>query len=101
MKKIIVSKDRCPLEAIAEKREQTKNAWIFLNEAAIEWLKENAITIIEWNGYTFNIGGRIVRVRNFSKEWKVLEEITIGEGIEEFKELPENPENIFMVEMAK
>lgn len=101
MKKIIVSKDRCPLEAIAEMGEQTKNAWIFLNKDAIEQLKEKAITIIEWNGYTFNIGGRIVRVRNFSKEWYILDEVTIGNGICEFAELSENPENTFFVEMAK
>ena len=101
MKKIIVPKDKCPLEVIAEMGEQTQNAWIFLNKDAINHLRDTAIAVTEYNGYTFNIGGRIVRVRTFSDEWKVLEEVTVGNGIDEFKSLPENPERIFMVEMAK
>ncbi len=101
MKKIIVPKDKCPLEAIAKMGEKTKNAWIFLNNETIKHLKETAIVVIEHNGYTFNVGGRIVRVRNFSDEWQVLDEVTIGEGIDEFKSISEKPERIFVVEMAK
>jgi len=99
MEKIIVQKGQCPLETIAKKGEQTRNAWIFLNKDVIEHLKNTAIVVIEYNGFTFNVHGRIVRVRHFADEWKVLEEVTIGEGIDEFKSVSNNPERIFIVEM--
>ena len=98
IERIMVPQDKCPLDMLA--KANTQNAWMFLHRNAIEWLKKNAITISEWNGFTFNIGGRIVRVGNFSKQWYILVEVIFGEGIHEFNELPENPERIIYVEMA-
>ena len=39
MKKISVPKDKCPLDVLAEMGEQTKNAWIFLHQNAINKLR--------------------------------------------------------------
>ena len=91
---------RCPLETIAELGGQSKNAWIFMHETAIDWLKKNSITIIECDGFTFNTGNRIVRVRKFSKEWFVLEKVTVGDRIHEFQELAEDPTYFIRIKMV-
>lgn len=101
IKKIIVLKDDDPLKRIAEFGEETKNAWIFLNKDAISRLRDTAIEVRNHNGATYNYGGRIVHTRYFTDEWRILDEVTIGEGINEFKAISNNPECIFMVEMAK
>lgn len=100
MKTIFVPKDKCPLEVLAEIGEQTRDAWIFLHNDVVDHLKETAICVTEYNGYTFNIGGRIIRVKDFSPAAKVIEEVTIGEGIYEFKEISENPKRAFLVKMS-
>lgn len=38
---IIVPKDKCPLDVLAEMEERTANAWIFLHQNAVEKLKDN------------------------------------------------------------
>lgn len=39
---IIVPKDKCPLNVLAEMGERTKNAWIFLHQSALEKLLSTA-----------------------------------------------------------
>lgn len=39
---ILVPKDKCPLDVLAEMGERTKNAWIFLHQNATEKLKKTA-----------------------------------------------------------
>lgn len=101
MVEILVSKDRCPLEAIAEMGRFTQNSWIFLNSDAVNRLKNTATTIIECDGYLFNIGGRIVKTAHFEGGWEVIKEVIVGEGIHEFKKVPQNPEYTVLVKMAK
>ena len=101
MVEIIVSKDRCPLAAIAEMGQFIQNAWIFLNSDVVKRLKETATTIIEMDGYLFNIGGRIVQTTHFEGGWEVIKKVIVGDGIQEFKEVPEYPQYTVLVKMAK
>ena len=44
-KVILVPKDKCPLDVLAEMGSQTANAWIFLHTNAVEKLRSTADTI--------------------------------------------------------
>lgn len=101
IKRVIVLKGDDPLERIAAFGDETKNAWIFLDEGIVQKLHEVKLKIKECNGYTFNYGGRIVKVRVFSKEWHIIEAVIEGRGIWEFDTFPEKPDRIFVVEMKK
>ena len=59
---ILVPKDKCPLDVLAEMGERTKNAWIFLHQNAVDKLRRTADETCE------------VAVGVYRFDWKATEE---------------------------
>lgn len=102
---ILVPKDKCPMDVLAEMGEQTRNAWIFLHQSVIRQLKITADTCtgkiagyqeLVWRGNEKHPK----TILTFEKRvgiWTRVRRIyasDIAYGLE-----PQDPENIIFLEM--
>lgn len=102
---ILVPKDKCPLDVLAEMGERTKNAWIFLHQNATEKLKKtadeckyssNTVYTLLWNA-TDEFPEAKVRIDIMRGEWSSVARITADDIA--FKQTATNPEDIFFLKM--
>ena len=104
---ILVPRDKCPLDVLAEMGEQTKNAWIFLHGNAISKLQLTA------NFDSFKYGCQKLTWRktkeypktviwihaNYTSDWAKVAVIEADDIA--FKKEVNDPENIFFLKMDK
>lgn len=101
---IIVPKDKCPLDVLTEMGERTKNSWIFLHDNAVSKLEQTADYIEEgeyrelvWSAteqypattLDIEIGG------TWHKVYRIMADDIA------FEHEPQNPEDIFFLNMAE
>jgi len=102
---IIVPKDKCPLDVLAELGSKTENAWIFLHASAIERLQKTADTIksnelireMEWK-QTINYPASAISFEVTAKYWSRVYRINASNIA--FNYEPCNPECILFLKMA-
>ena len=100
---IIVPKDKCPLDVLAELGSKTGNAWIFLHTTAIQKLLKTADTVesfpflIEWKE-TEKYPATTILVEVTKKDWSRVCRINASDIA--FKDEPNDPEYIFFLKMA-
>lgn len=102
---ILVPREKCPLDVLAEMGEQTKNAWIFLHENAIGKLMQTA------NFDSYKYGCQKLTWRKTSKYPKTVIWIEAGSHSDwakvaainaddiSFKKAANDPENLFFLKM--
>ena len=108
---ILVPKDKCPLDVLAEMGEQTRDAWFFLHRNAVENLQHS-------DGVSCKEGGKagtcvltweatedypetkiIVDICGFGADWKPI--IFISASDIAFSLFPVDPEEIFFLKMEE
>ena len=101
---ILVPKDKCPLDVLAELGSKTRNAWIFLHKTAIEKLQKTADTIergsfvvMEWKE-TEKYPATIIWVENTKRDWSRVPQINASDIAFHYE--PYSPEYIFFLQMA-
>lgn len=104
---IIVPKDKCPLDVLAEMGNRTENAWIFLHSNAVEKLKNTSdeckysssttYTLL-WNA-TDEFPETKVRIDIMRGEWASVARIAADDIA--FKQISTNPEDIFFLKMEE
>lgn len=102
---ILVPKDKCPLDVLAEMGEQTRNAWIFLHQSVIRNLKITADTctgkIAGYQEMIWNENEKHPKtILDFEAEkglWLKVHRIYASDIAYGLK--PQDPENIIFLEM--
>ena len=106
---IIVPKDKCPLDVLAEMEERTKDAWIFLHRNAFEKLKNSeGVSVKEGNKvgtlvFTWEATEEypetriVVDVCGMTTDWKPI--ILISASDIAFNLMPGDPEDIYFLKM--
>lgn len=101
---ILVPKDKCPLDVLAEMGERTKNSWIFLHDNAIskliktaDYIEEDEYQEIVWHA-TEKYPATTLDIENGGTWHKVYR--IIAEDIA-FEHEPQDPEDIFFLKMAE
>jgi len=106
---ILVPKDKCPLDVLAEMGERIKNSWIFLHENAYEKLKStcdtqekfnlNSYHSLSWNA-TDNYPETNIRIYcNSIGVWYLVSMISAVDI--SFKHISKDPEDIFFLKMEE
>lgn len=105
---IIVPKDKCPLEVLAEMGNRTRYAWIFLHKNVLTKLSETCddkrptsrmiSTIFSWNK-TQNFPDTFLSVEYFSDSWSSL--ICIRSTAIAFCSRCDEPTEILFFKMAE
>ncbi|MCI8411490.1 MAG: hypothetical protein HFJ40_03445 [Clostridia bacterium] len=101
---ILVSTDKCPLDTLAEMGEQTKKAWIFLHDNAVSKLEKTADYVeereyreIKWIA-TEQYPATTIDIE-IGETWHKVYRI-IADDIA-FEHEPQDPEDIFFLNMAE
>ena len=102
---ILVPKDKCPLDVLAEMGERTKNSWIFLHQNAVDKLRRTADEICEiavgvnsfyWKS-TEEFPETILRFDISRGVWSKVTRITADDIA--FKITSTDPEDIYFLKM--
>ena len=102
---ILIPKDKCPLDVIAELGSQARNAWIFLHDNAVTHLEETASYVsvndecqkMTWCA-TKSYPATVLRIeKNALSIWAKVYEIDASDIA--FEKAPMDPENIFFLKM--
>lgn len=108
---IIVPKDKYPLDVLAEMKEQTANAWIFLHYNAVEKLqrsdgvsckegRKQGTLELTWEATDEYPETRVViDVCAMATDWKSI--ILISASDISFTLMPVDPEDIYFLKMAE
>lgn len=108
---ILVPKDKCPLDVLAEMKERTKNAWIFLHQNAFEKLQQSegvsvkagkkvGTIFLTWQATDDYPETKIaVDVGSVSTSWKSI--IMISATDIAFNVMPVDPEDIYFLKMEE
>lgn len=104
---IIVPKDKCPLDVLAEMGEQTKNSWIYLHKNAFDKLKSEDCSIRQ--SFTFyelyfketkDYPKTTIRISGFNAGvWFTI--LSISADDIAFKNRAIDPEDIFFLKMEE
>lgn len=103
---ILVPKDQCPLNVLAEMGAKTSNAWIFLHKNAVEKLRKTADVIdgfasiieLKWKETT-EYPATLIWFPNSIEEWiKVFRIKAIDIA---FEHAASDPDNIFFLKMEE
>ena len=107
---IIVPRDKCPLDMLAEMGELVRKSWIFLNFNAVDKLRETSdeqedqnrgrdLKLV-WNATEeFPQTEVVIDVSGFPAEWKPITLISASDISYDF--MPTDPEDIFFLKMEK
>lgn len=118
---IIVPKGKCPLDVLAEMGERTAKAWIFLHKNAVaelwgalkgidkgvtycdpEYIRNFVYDATEEYPKTtlkLDISQDLLRPKDYQPTWYSVDEIIANDIA--FKRKPENPEDIFFLQMEE
>lgn len=101
---ILVPKDKCPLDVLAEMGERTKNLWIFIHDDAISKLKETADYVEEGEYQEFVWTETEECLATFldieiQGTWHRVYRIIVDDIA--FEHEPQDPEDIFFLKMAE
>ena len=106
---IIVPKDKCPLDVLAEMGERTKNAWIFLHKNAVEQLSDSANTFeyegrnsyynLHWDATEDHPETGVLFDFSTQVEWCCV--IMISASDIAFVRQPADPEDIYFLKMGE
>lgn len=108
---IIVPMDKCPLDVLAEMKERTRDAWIFLHSNAVEKLqhsdgvsseegRKQETLVLTWEATEEYPETRVVvDVCGLNAEWKPI--IAISASDIAFNLMPIDPEDIYFLKMAE
>lgn len=109
---ILVPKDKCPMDVLAEMGERTKESWIFLHFNAVEKLlqhsdgvaqkegRKQGTLVLTWEATeTYPETKVIVDIGGLCTEWKPI--ICISASDIAFDLMPVDPEDIFFLKMAE
>lgn len=106
---ILVPKDKCPLDVLADIGEQTKNAWIFLHQNAVYKLKHSeGVTVEKLNGpflkFTWETTEvfpktKVILQDSSTNDWVLIYSIS-SDNIA-FKERAVDPEEILFLKMEE
>ena len=108
---ILVPKDKCPLDVLAEMEERTKDAWIFLHANAVEKLKQSdgvsceegrkqGTLVLTWEATEEYPETRVViDICGLNAEWKPI--ISISASDIAFNLMPVDFEDIYFLQMAE
>lgn len=113
MKKDVINvpMDKCPLDVLAEMGERTKDAWIFLHMDAVEHLqhsdgvsseegRKQGTLVLTWKETKEYPKTRlVVNLCGFDACWKPI--ISISASDIAFTLMPDDPEDIYFLKMAK
>lgn len=101
---ILVPKDKCPLELLAEMGERIKNSWIFLHDSAVsklktttDYIEENSYWELVWSA-TEKYPATTLDIE-IAGTWHRVYRI-IAEDIA-FEHEPQDPEDIYFLKMAE
>lgn len=106
---IIVPKDKCPLDVLAEMENRTANAWIFLHSNAVEKLqRSDGVSCKEGNKVGTIVLTReatedypetrvVIDVCAMATEWKSI--ILISASDISFNLMPVDPEELYFLKM--
>jgi len=103
---ILVPRDQCPLNVLAEMGNQTANSWIFLHKNAVEKLRNTADIIdgfssiieLKWKATT-EYPATLIWVNNSIEEWIKVFRIKASDIA--FEHAASDPENIFFLKMEE
>lgn len=104
---ILVPKDKCPLDLLAEMGERTKNCWIFLHNNVTHYLKESKYVI---QNCDFTLSTLVLEstedfpkteiiYRSYSKDWNSVTAIKADDIA--FQEPAPDPEEILFLKMEE
>lgn len=108
---ILVPKDKCPLDVLAEMGERTKESWIFLHSNAVEKLQHSdgvsckegrrqGTLVLTWEATEAYLQTRIVvDICGLNAEWKPIIYILASDIA--FGLMPVDPEDIYFLKMAE
>lgn len=108
---ILVPKDKCPMDVLAEMGERTKESWIFLHSNAVENLqhsdgvsceegRKQGTLVLTWEATdTYPETRVVVDISALCTEWKPI--ILISASDIAFDLMPVDPEDIFFLKMAE
>ena len=108
---ITVSKDKCPLDILAEMGNTIENSWVFLHQNAIEKLqKSDGVSSKEgrtpgtlelfWEATDdFPATRVVIELNRFPAEWKPI--LLISASDIAFTLMPVDPEFIYFLKMAE
>ena len=101
---ILVPKDKCPLDVLAEMGERTKNSWIFLHDDAVfkleitaDFIEETEYRELVWNA-TEKYPATTLDIE-ISGTWHMVYRIDADDIA--FTDEPQDPEDIFFLKMAE
>lgn len=106
---ILVPKDKCPLDVLAEMGERTRNAWIFLHRNAFEKLqhsddvsgevgKKQGTYVLMWEATEIYPETKIVvDVCGMNTDWKPITSIQASDIA--FNLMPADPEEVYFLKM--
>lgn len=104
---IFLAKGKCPLNFLAEQREKTENAWIFLSKEIVEQLKATAdstwldgsVLMLKWNATEEHADESIqLRTRNVNGQTKWFEAVAVNASDIAFKRPAIDPNEIFFID---
>lgn len=108
---ITVPMDKCPLDVLAEMKERTKDAWIFLHSNAVEHLqhsngvsskegRKSGTLVLTWEATEEYPETRVVvDICSLNVDWKPI--ISISASDIAFTIMPVDPEYIYFLKMAE
>lgn len=107
---IIVPKDKCPLDVLAEMGNQTENAWIFLHCNALENLRHSegvcitddvpGMEVLTWDATEGCPKTRVVvGFKSLSPIWSAITSICASDIA--FSLMSPDPENIYYLKMEE
>lgn len=101
---IIVPKDKCPLDVLAELGAKTGRSWIFLHKTAIEKLRKTAdiypagfCKLMYWKE-TERYPSTTIYVENTQTDWSRVYHINASDIAFDYE--PNDPEYLFFLKMA-
>lgn len=102
---ILVPKDKCPLDVLAEMEERTENSWIFMHDNVVSKLEKTASYIIEEKEYqelkwdTVDKCPAVILDIEFGGIWRKVYRI-MANAIA-FENEPQDPEDVFFLKMEE
>lgn len=102
---ILVPKDKCPLDVLAEMEERTENSWIFIHDNVVSKLEKTANCIIEekeyqelkW--YTAGKCPAVILDIEIGGTWRKIYRIMADDIA--FEDEPQDPEDVFFFKMEE
>lgn len=108
---IIVPKDKCPLDVLAEMGNRTENAWIFLHSNAFQKLQRSegvsceegsrdGVIVLTWEETNDYPETRIaIDICALATDWKPI--ISISASDISFNLMPVDPEDLYFLKMEE